>query len=79
MTRPAPWLASPPKQAKPVELIEPTEEERRNGWDAESLTAYVAERRAVQDTRIGPARCEPRPRWSNGSRWHWRCTPRWRV
>jgi len=35
MTRPAPWLASPPKQAKPVELIEPTEQERRNGWDAE--------------------------------------------
>lgn len=28
------------------ELVEPTDEERRNGWTAESLTAYLAERKA---------------------------------
>lgn len=28
------------------ELVEPTDEERRNGWSADSLTAYLAERNA---------------------------------
>ena len=37
---------------KPVELIEPTADEIRNGWDAETLTAYVQERTAAQCSHI---------------------------
>ena len=35
-------------------LIEPTDEEKRNGWTAETLTAYVHEQRAAQTVRIDP-------------------------
>lgn len=32
--------------------VEPTEEEKRNGWTTESLTAYLAERQAGQELAI---------------------------
>lgn len=32
--------------------VEPTEDEKRNGWTAESLTAYLAERNAGQSLSI---------------------------
>lgn len=35
-------------------LIEPTEEEKRNGWTAETLTNYLAERRAGQSLKADP-------------------------
>lgn len=34
------------------QLVEPTEDEKRNGWSAESLTAYLAERLAGQSLAI---------------------------
>ena len=37
---------------KEQEKIEPTEEEKKNGWTAESLTAYLAERKAAQSLGI---------------------------
>ena len=74
----APWLASPPRSKRPIERIEPTPEEAANGWTADTLSAYVAERRAAEDARIDPrARRQTRPMWANGSKWHWRRTPRW--
>lgn len=79
MTRFAPWLASPARPNQPIERIEPTPEEARNGWDVESLSKYVAERRAVQGSPLSPARRKPPPAWANGSRWHWRRMPRWSV
>lgn len=36
------------------DLVEPTEDERRNGWDAESLTTYLAERAAGQELAADP-------------------------
>lgn len=33
-------------------LIEPTAEERRNGWTAKTLTAYIAERQAGQSLDV---------------------------
>jgi hypothetical protein len=36
------------------ELVEPTEDERRNGWTAETLSQYLAEQRAGQSLRIDP-------------------------
>lgn len=33
-------------------LIEPTEAERKNGWTAKTLTAYIAERQAGQSLAI---------------------------
>lgn len=30
------------------EMIEPTDEEKKNGWDSVSLTKYLSERAAVQ-------------------------------
>ena len=35
-------------------LIEPSEDEKRNGWDAESLTAYMQEQQASQSLRADP-------------------------
>jgi hypothetical protein len=39
---------------KTQELIEPTDEEKRNGWTAETLTEYIAERRAGQSLHADP-------------------------
>lgn len=48
-------------------LIEPTPEEARNGWTAETLTDYVAEREAAQAIAVDPTsaarRFGARPRW----------------
>ena len=38
--------------AQPV--VEPTEDERRNGWTSETLTAYLVDQRAAQSLRINP-------------------------
>ena len=43
-----------------AEWIEPTEEEARNGWTAEELTRYVAERKAGQSLNIDPASTQRR-------------------
>lgn len=34
------------------QLIEPTDEERKNGWTAETLTEYLAEREAGQSLAV---------------------------
>ena len=34
--------------------VEPSEDEKRNGWTTETLTAYVAERKAGQSLAIDP-------------------------
>ena len=39
----------------PEGLVEPTPEEVRNGWTAETLTAYVNERLAAQSVAADPA------------------------
>jgi len=36
-------------------LIQPTADEAKNGWTAETLTAYVAEQKAAQSLRIDPS------------------------
>lgn len=35
-------------------LVEPTDDEKRNGWTAETLTAYLAEQKAASALRIDP-------------------------
>jgi hypothetical protein len=71
-----PWIATPPKRSGPIETITPTEEERRNGWDEESLSKYVAERRAAQAMLLDPAARRPqRPTRQNSHRWSF---PAWR-
>lgn len=45
-----------------VQRIEPTEEEKRNGWDAESLTAYVHDQTAAQSLRADPHSLQRRVR-----------------
>ena len=35
-----------------VDPVEPTDEEKRNGWTSESLTAYLAERQAGQELAV---------------------------
>ena len=57
-----------------LELVEPTEDEARNGWEAEGLTAYLAERERAQAVAILD-RKPARPRWANS-----RYSPlRWRA
>jgi hypothetical protein len=65
-----PWIGTSPKRLQ-IETITPTEEERRNGWTEESLSQYVAERRAAQAMLLDPhARPKPRPTRANGYRWN---------
>jgi hypothetical protein len=35
-------------------LVQPTADEARNGWDAASLTAYLAEQQASASLRVDP-------------------------
>lgn len=52
---------------EPEELIEPNEDERKNGWSAETLTAYVHERRRAQQASLDwKSRSPPRPQMQNG-------------
>ncbi len=56
-------------------LVEPTEAEKKNGWTAEKLTDYIAERKAATALQQDPhsaVRTRPRnPRWQNGRRLKW--------
>ena len=48
--------------------IELTDEERRNGWTAETLAAYIAERERAQAGVVlfdPEYRSMPRPKWAN--------------
>ena len=62
------WHQPQPRASEhPEELIEPTEEERKNGWDAKSLTKYVNEQRAANAAALDwKARPRPRPQVQNG-------------
>ena len=70
MSRVPPWFAAPsaPTEGpRPVERIVPSDAEARNGWTEESLTAYVAERRAAQDVLLDPTtRRRPSPQKADG-------------
>lgn len=61
------------------ELVEPTDEEKRNGWTAEALTKYLAERRAGAAVATDPhslhRRLSRRPREQN----HTYSPLRWRA
>lgn len=52
-----------------TDLIEPTKDEKKNGWTAETLTQYVAERNAGAELKTDPhsleRRMERRPRAQN--------------
>lgn len=58
------------------ELIEPTATDLRNGWTAETLTAYCAEQKAAQSVRMNPgsAARQVRPQTANSkySPFKWR-------
>lgn len=51
------------------DMVEPTEDEIANGWTAETLTEYLAERAAGQSLAADPRslhrRAAKRPRWAN--------------
>jgi len=77
MARLPPWFVSPPKRLGPIETITPTAEEAANGWTEESLSKYVAERRAAQAMLMDPAARRPqRPTRQNSHRWSF---PAWRF
>ncbi len=69
MFRPPPWTRAEPSE--PPERIEPSADEARNGWTAETLTAYVAESRARQNVSIaaGIGGRKRKPTKTNGHRW----------
>lgn len=54
-------------------LIEPTDEERRNGWTPETLTKYIRERESAQSKSIID-RQPAKPQVANGrySPFNWR-------
>ncbi len=62
------WHQPQPRASEhPEELIESTEDERKNGWDAKSLTQYVHEQRAANAAALDwKARPRPRPQVQNG-------------
>ncbi len=82
MIRTSPWTIGPPGPKGPIERIEPTPEEAANGWTVDTLSAYVAERRAAEDARIDPrSRRKPRPQSANSTlaKSRWARTPRWTI
>src|SRR3546814_12014108 len=61
---------SPSRQTEPIPLsgggvsgplVEPSADERRNGWNAASLTKYLQEQQASADLRDDPASSMRRP------------------
>ena len=80
MARVPPWSVTPPKRLGPTDTITPTAEEAANGWDEESLSRYVAERRAAQAMLLDPAaRRKPRPQQAKGHRWNFPARRSWGV
>ena len=76
-----PWTI-PVRPKGPIEKIEPTDEEKRNGWTVDTLSKYVAERRAAEDARIDPrARRWVRPKSANSTlaNSRWARAPRWTI
>ncbi len=81
MAKVPPWVGPELRSTKPVERVVPTEEERRNGWDEESLSQYLHEREEAQGAaldfttrRKGPPQSAnsalANSRWTvRGSRW----------
>ena len=63
----APW--TPPQSGtlkEPIECIEPSSDELKNGWDPETLTAYVHAQRHAQSARLDfQSRPRPRPQAQN--------------
>ena len=49
-----------------MEYIEPNADEIKAGWTKESLTEYVRERRAANDSVLDWKRPRPRPQSQNG-------------
>lgn len=75
-----PWFATPAKPSRPIERIVPSDAEARNGWDEQSLTAYVAERRAAQDVVIDPSARRPaRPTRPNSHHWNFPVKRAWAI
>ncbi len=52
-----------------ADLIEPTEEEKRGGWTAETLTKYLAERDLARSAVISHEGDAAKPARAN-SRWN---------
>jgi hypothetical protein len=55
------WRARFGTSMDPTTLIEPTPDERRNGWTPETLTAYLAERERAVNQRLSFPRKPPLP------------------
>lgn len=49
------------------ELVEPTEDERKNGWTAETLTRYLVEADKRASAHMDPLRPRRRPDMQNSS------------
>lgn len=54
----------------PAETIEPTEEEKRNGWTSASLSAYVHERKKAQANSIMNERPREKPTTTRSKRFN---------
>lgn len=70
------------QQANIQPRVEPTKEEERNGWTAETLTAYLNEQNAAAQQKIDPnskfRKMQRRPKRQNGV-WNGMYRPlRWR-
>ena len=80
MARQPPYAEVSTKPTGPTDTITPTAEEAANGWDEESLSRYVAERRAAQTMLLDPAaRRKPRPQQAKGPRWNFPARRSWRI
>ena len=77
-----PWTIGLAGPKRPIERIEPTPEEAANGWTVDTLSEYVAERRAAEEARIDPrSRRKLPPQWANSvmAKSHWVREAQWTV
>jgi hypothetical protein len=81
MAKLPPYAVPLTKPTGPIERIVPSEEERRNGWDEQTLSEYVHQRREAEKARLNPHHPSrrQRPDRANGHRWRFPARRSWTV
>ena len=74
--------AAEPKVRERHDLVQPSEEEKRNGWTAETLTKYIRERERASYERIdllSARRRRQQPQRASGNKWNFPAGTGWQV
>ena len=79
MAKVPPWVGPSLQSTKPVKRITPTEDERKNGWDEETLSQYLHEREEAQGAALDFTNRRKGPVQAVGPRWNFPAKKAWTV